>query len=118
MTKREENLKKINDELELMSDEKLEGVAGGSNLESSDDSKFLNTLLKGTSYHQCKQYSEKDLKDDLEARLDVLLSWSSIGVEIKLLDNEKNIYILNGKEITRAEALAHAENLVGKHLTK
>ncbi len=103
---------------EVMSDEELEQVAGGSNLESSDDSKFLNTLLKGTSYHQCKQYNENDLKDDLEARMDVLLSWGSIGVEVKLSDNDKNTYILNGKEITRADALAHAKNLVGKHLTK
>ena len=103
---------------EMFTDDELDQVVGGSNVESSDDSKFLNALLNGTGYHQCKRYSAKDLYDDVESRFDVLLSWGSVGIEIKLFDHDKNLYILNGKEITRAEAWSHAQNLVGKHLTK
>ena len=99
---------------EIMNDEELDNVAGGTNAESAADSKFLNNLLKGTIYYQCKSYSEKDLYDDLEARLDVLLSWKSVGIEIKLADKDKNLYLLNGKEISRDEALAHAKKIVGK----
>ena len=100
---------------EIMSDEELDNVAGGTNAESAEDSKFLNNLLKGTRYYQCKSYSEKDLYDDLEARLDVLLSWKSVGIEIKLADKDKNLYLLNGKEISRDEAWAHAKKIVGKN---
>ena len=115
MATREENIKKINEGLELLSDEELEQVAGGTNAESAADSKFLNNLLKGTGFYQCKSYSEKDIYDDLEARLDVLLSWKSVGIEIKLCDNVKNIYLLNGKEISRDDAWAHAKKIVGKN---
>ncbi len=37
MATREENLKKINEELEKLSDEELEGVAGGTRLENYTD---------------------------------------------------------------------------------
>ena len=114
MSTREENIKKINDELEMLTDEELENVAGGTNVESADDSKFLNSLLAGTRYHQCKCYSAKDLADDIETRLDVLLSWESVGIEVKLGDSSKNLYLLNGKEISRDAALAHAKKTVGK----
>ena len=114
MATREENLKKINDQLEMLTDEELENVAGGTNIESADDSKFLNSLLAGTGYHQCKCYSTTDLADDIETRLDVLLSWKSVGIEVKLGDSSKNLYLLNGKEISRDAALAHAKKTVGK----
>ena len=41
MTNREENLKKINFELEKLSDDELEKVSGGSFKQTSDDSEFL-----------------------------------------------------------------------------
>ena len=44
MATREENLKKINAELEKLSDEELDNVAGGGNIESSNDTRFLNVL--------------------------------------------------------------------------
>ncbi|MBR6014239.1 MAG: hypothetical protein IK062_10760 [Selenomonadaceae bacterium] len=44
MATREENLKKINDELEKMSDEELEQVAGGSHAETASDSYLLYKL--------------------------------------------------------------------------
>ena len=47
MTTREENLKKINEELEKLSDEELEKIAGGRPLmyiDDSDPEKDLNTF--------------------------------------------------------------------------
>ena len=44
MANREENLKKINDELEMLSDEELDQVAGGNKTETSNDSYFLKRI--------------------------------------------------------------------------
>ena len=44
MATREENLKKINAELEQLSDEELEAVAGGTYLESGNDAKKFKEL--------------------------------------------------------------------------
>ena len=44
MATREENLKKINAELEMLSDEELDKVAGGTYLESGDDAKKFQAL--------------------------------------------------------------------------
>ena len=44
MAKREENLKKINSDLEKLSDEELEHVAGGICWETEYDSEFLNDM--------------------------------------------------------------------------
>ena len=41
MTTREENLKKLHSELEMLSDEELEQVAGGTIPQTAEDSKFL-----------------------------------------------------------------------------
>ena len=122
MSNREENLKKINDELEKLSDEELEKVSGGTCYESADDSRFLNVLLhKTTKYHQCDRYGSTKLWFDTgDATKDIINSWKSLGIDAYLCNSTltKNHYYLNGKEITRDEAWAHAEKLVGKHLTK
>jgi len=121
MSNREENLKKINDELEKLSDEELENVSGGTCYESADDSRFLNVLLNGTKYHHCDRYGSTRLWFDTgDATNDIINSWKSLGINAYLCNNTltKNHYYLNGKEITRDEAWAHAEKLVGKHLTK
>ena len=44
MANREENLKKINAELEQLSDEELENVAGGTWNDTADDAKFFHAL--------------------------------------------------------------------------
>ena len=41
MTNREENLKKINEQLEQLTDEQLEQVAGGTIPQTAEDSQFL-----------------------------------------------------------------------------
>ena len=118
---REENLKKINAELELMSEEELNQVSGGTCYESADDSRFLNVLLQGTKYHHCDRYGATRIWFDIGgATNDIIKSWESLGIKVHFCSNAsgKNMYFKDGREITRDEAWAHAEKLVGKHLTK
>ena len=106
---------------EIMSDEELDKVSGGTLRELADDSRFLNVLLHGTDkYHQCDRYGDFRLFCDGSARRDIIKSWKSLGIELEKDDSlcKSNTYRLNGKEISQAEAWAHAESLVGKHLTK
>ena len=118
MATREENLKKINDTLEQMSDEELSMVAGGTLGELADDSRFLNVLLHGTTkYHQCDRYGEFIMFWSDNARKDLKKAWNSLGIELENSFSE-NIYKLNGNKISQKEAWAHAESLVGKHLTE
>ena len=44
MENREENIKKINAELEQLNDEQLEQIAGGTYNETAADTRFLNDL--------------------------------------------------------------------------
>ena len=44
MATREENIKKINDELEQLTDEELENVAGGTYNNTAADSRILNKM--------------------------------------------------------------------------
>ena len=105
---------------EMLTDDELDGVAGGNCYEAADDSRFLNVLLQGTKYHQCDRYGATKMFFQYSAVVDLNNAWKSLGVELRARTGfiMKNKYILNGNEITRAEAWAHAENLVGKHLTK
>ena len=104
---------------EIMSDEELDKVAGGTPGELADDSRFLNVLLHGTNkYHQCDRYCAFRLFFDDSARDDLKKSWNSLGIEVKYSCCKYNTYKLNGNKISREEAWAHAESLVGKHLTE
>ena len=110
---REEKLKKLTDGLEQLSDEELDGIAGGTNFESAEDSKFLNNLLNGTEYYQCNSYSVNEIAD-VVPRFQLMMAWKSIGIDVKLARNYKNTYILDGKEISRDQALEYAKKTVGK----
>ena len=104
---------------EKLTDDELDKVAGGTLRELADDSRFLNVLLHGTDkYHQCDRYGGFKMLFDKPSRDDLIKSWNSLGIEIKYSYFEYNTYMLYGKEISRAEAWAHAESLVGKHLTE
>ena len=106
---------------EMLTDEQLEQVAGGSPGETADDSRFLNVLLNGTTkYHHCDRYGEFKVFTSPASCTDVEKSWNSLGIKIKIYRGSpnKNEYTLNGKQISRDEAWAYAENKVGRHLTK
>ena len=103
---------------EIMSDEELDKVAGGTLRELANDSRFLNVLLHGTNkYHQCDRYGEFRMFSSKKARKDLTKAWNSLGIEVEHNFGE-NTYKLNGNKISQADAWAHAESLVGKHLTE
>ena len=104
---------------ENLTDDELDKVAGGTLREDADDSRFLNVLLQGTNkYHQCDRYGEfKMFWSAGAAHDDLTKAWNSLGIEITY-STAGNEYRLNGNKISREEAWAHAERLVGKHLTK
>ena len=108
MATREENLKKINEELEKLSDEQLEKVAGGSIDETSYDSKLLY---------------EHGLIDDWHGALTTAFHWKSYsaavdegwrkaGITCVSTPNifANNLYYLNGHEISLQEARQHLED--------
>ncbi len=77
MATREENLKKINAELEAMSDEELDKVAGGHASEIVDDSRFLNSLNGSTDrYGEFRVvFSAGCFNEEIEA------GWATVGIK-------------------------------------
>ena len=112
---------KLDKENKLTNDE-LEQVSGGCLYEISNDSKFLNVLLRGTDYHRCDRYGKTRIAlgaDGYSPAEDVNDSWSGLGIKVSSCAGFKhNKYYLNGKRITRDEAWDYAEKLVGKHLER
>ena len=116
MAKREENLKKINDELEKLSDEQLERVAGGNSNETIDDSLFLNCLNGSTDRYGMLRISVED--HDKEIRD----AWAKVGVEAEIHSGnfieygKLNVYKINGKVVERDEAIKHAMKVTGHYM--
>ena len=105
MTNREENLKKLNDELEKLSDKELDQVSGGTCGQTAEDSKFLNSLGGFTN-----RYSEWEIKHgnhDAEIRD----AWAKVGVDATMHGKiflTDNIYKINGKVVRRIDAIVYA----------
>ena len=115
MTTREENLKKINCELEKLSDEQLEQVAGGTWNQTAEDSRFLNSLNGSTDrYGATKICWTPGTKIEEE----VQRGWATVGINFTwhggaISDNE---YYLNGKKISQSDARRHAMEVTGKFM--
>ncbi len=102
-------------------DEKnLNMVAGGSAGETADDSRFLNVLLRGRN-GQCDRYGEFRIRmqdHDHEIRE----AWASVGVEASIhsgnafTSGSKNVYKINGTQVSRYDAMQYAMKVVGKQL--
>ena len=105
MATREENLKKINAELEKLKDEELEKVVGGSYSETAGDSKFLNIFGLYNEYDVlhllvCSYTAAEDA---------VKAAWEKVGVTLEYHGGAKsNKYYIGGNEVERAEAYRHA----------
>ncbi len=108
-----ESLKALK-ENNMLDEKDLEEVAAGSSKELSDDSRFLNVLLRGRP-EQPERKGEYMVGYTFE---NVSRAWESLDVNVRYLGDEANMYWLRGKRITRDQAWAHAEQVVGKHLEK
>ena len=105
MSTREENLKKINDELEQLSDEELDNVTGGTIRQTADDSKFLYKYgLMGTWYSTLSAAF-----DWTKCSIKVDNGWARAGITCVTKPHQDNQYFLNGKEITYGQAVAHVQ---------
>ena len=108
MATREENLKKINDELEQLSDEELENVAGSTYLESADDAKKFQE-------HGVKIYDHDIIGIPILTHGEFVKlrdTFNKYGVTIKdkggLVNG--NEYYINDKLVSREEAWKHIES--------
>ncbi|MBR5913285.1 MAG: hypothetical protein IKZ58_02820 [Selenomonadaceae bacterium] len=120
MATREENLKKINDDLEKLSDEELEQVAGGSYAQTVRDAFFMKALLNGTenapkepTLHTALLGIIRSYNVDKEA---VQKAWDVLGIDFKEHDFGNNDYIVRetGKSLTQAQAWTYASKRMGR----
>ena len=103
MSNREENLKKIHAELEMLSDEELEQVAGGTIGQTAGDSKILYDYgLMNRHYGTIPVlFYWKSKSAEVDA------GWAKAGITCVTAPLASNRYFLNGKEISRREAYDH-----------
>lgn len=110
MATREENLKKINDELEQLSDEELDQVAGGTYLESASDAAEFNKI--GIKVYDTEIAGVPILLHDNFVKLRD--EFQKFGVTVKdkggLINS--NEYYIGGKLVTRDEAWKHIRSQV------
>ncbi|MBE8952130.1 MAG: hypothetical protein SR1Q7_03165 [Quinella sp. 1Q7] len=124
MATRDENLKKIDAELEAMSDDELSMVAGGTKTETANDSRFLNSL-NGS----CDRYGESKIVasemfdpcsgSDQSILGSIRKGWQTVGITAHCYaDSSKNTYNLNGNLITQQQAREHAMKVTGHYMTE
>lgn len=100
MTTREDNIKRINDQLEQLTDDELEQVAGGTIGQTAGDSKFLYDYgLMDRHYGTIPvMFYWKSKSAEVDE------GWSKAGITCVTAPFADNKYFLNGKEISRGEA--------------
>ena len=121
MTTREENLKKINEQLEQLSDEQLEQVAGGTRTQTIRDASFLNALLKGTADAPKRPDVHTMLLGIIRTRTaspdDVKKAWGVLGIDFtEHILGPTNDYVVKdtGEKLTQSQAWTYASKLLGR----
>lgn len=102
---------------EIMSEKELEQVAGGYNHETSQDSLFLNDMGTG-----CDRYGEWKVSVNYgHCCDDIAKHWGQFGITVTMSNpvlgdwcGDPNIYYLNGKKISRNDAMRYVANALGK----
>ncbi len=96
---------------ELLSDDKLEQVAGGTYLQTAEDSFFLNKLNPDFYYRTCTRDISRTPGYFYQTR--IAEEWSKYGVKFKWHDGEiaDNEYFIDGKKVSREDAYAHAKKI-------
>lgn len=122
MTTRAENIKKINDQLEMLTDEQLDQVAGGTVKQFEEicgamaKNPTLKALLEGTSHIPLGNLASRDivehiLKDKLNIDADISLGWGGTGLFSK--DN-KYTDLSTGQSISHQEVLHRIDQIAYK----
>ena len=115
MATREENIRKINVELEQMSEEELEHVAGGTWAQTANDSRFLNSLNGLTNNYSAFQIAATPGSKIQE---EIQRGWAKVGIKFTWHNGaiSGNEYYLDGQKITQSDARRHAMEQVGKFM--
>jgi len=112
MANREENIKKINAELEQLNDEQLEQIAGGTYNETAADTRFLNDLAG-----LCDRFgATKAFFQFGTVSGEAVKGWNQIGISVDTSWGGSNRYFKDGQELTRREAFQYACEKYGKKL--
>lgn len=98
---------KILDE-ELLDDDDLEEVAGGTEQETSYDVAFLEKVLKVV-----KPGFDSEVYGTSQG-LRAYAMWEAVGVEFQE-NNGANEYWINGQQVSRKKAVKHANFLLSHH---
>ncbi|MBR0262117.1 MAG: hypothetical protein IJQ85_10040 [Selenomonadaceae bacterium] len=109
MATRDENFKKINDELELMSDDKLDQVAGGTWEDIVED---VNRFKRDFGIDFASKYFNDDI--DYYVRSDLIDAFRKFGIKLEFHSESANKYFIDGKEVTRDEAFNQVKNKLGR----
>jgi len=102
---------------EMLTDEELDGVAGGEAEQMADDSRFLNSL-NGS----CDRYGDGKIMFSAGAyNEEIEKAWATVGIKSKVSSGlggfgKENQYYLNGQQITQEKARQHAMNVTGHHM--
>ena len=92
----------------------LDNISGGNCKQTSDDSKFLQTLN-----HSCQRYGVWRIRNQAHGK-EIEEAWKTVGVECKCHrgggKKNENEYWVNGQRVTQAQARAYAMDYVGKYL--
>ena len=83
---------------EILSDEKLDGVAGGRAGQTADDSRFLNSLNNSCDRHGAARLAFENHEEEIEK------AWSTVGITAKIKGGwavGSNEYYLNGQQISQ-----------------
>ena len=106
-------MKKIDMELEAMSDEELEQVAGGTWAETAADSRFLNSLNGSTDRYGALRIA---FTPGSKIQEEIQRGWEKVGITFTWHNGaiSGNEYYLKGRKITQSEARKHAMQFTGK----
>jgi len=101
----------------LLSEDELDDTAGGSCGEMADDIRILHEWMAGRP--ECPDLfgKTKIMFSGAEACDQLTKAWASLGVTANLSTEKDvaNIYTLDGKQITREQALKHAQSILRPH---
>ena len=99
---------------EVLSEDELEQVAGGTPTETSEDSKFLFI------YGLCPSFSTNDIDftSGTAKEEQVKAAWAKVGVTLDYHgDFSDNRYYMNGNQISREAAYQHVFDTLGDPLS-
>ncbi len=97
---------------EMLTDDELDGVAGGTAAETAEDSQFLHDLNGSTMSYSELSIRKHDLYEEITK------AWATVGVKAvintgnMLGDGKPNEYYINGHKVWRKQAMEYAKTVV------